>query len=108
MPRATESHGDVAVDMSAGSKTALEQHSTWRELGMQSLNLGEIEEALWCLRRAIELCSEDPITWQLLGHCFELIGEERRASRCYKFASRQLLRTGHQPPIPGALAHLGQ
>ena len=85
-----------------------ERYRAWRDLGRQALDQGDPEEALWCLRRAVELCSDDPGTWQLLGRCFERIGESVRARRCYTVASRQLLRSGRRSLIRGAHGDLAE
>lgn len=79
-----------------------ERYEAWCDMGRQALDLGDAEEALWCLRRAVELCSDDPDTWQLIGRCFEAIGEPVRARRCYTLASRQLLRSGRRPLVQRA------
>ena len=66
----------------------------WREQGRRALESGDVSEALWYLRRAIETRGEHPTAWHLLGRCFEQIGEEERAQRCYSLAVRQALRLG--------------
>ena len=66
----------------------------WRDQGRRALQSGDVREALWYLRRAIESRSEHPTAWHLLGRCFEQIGEEQRARRCYSLAVRQALRLG--------------
>jgi len=65
-----------------------------RELGRQALLGGDAARALWHLRHAVEADRDDPRTWQLLGRCFEEIGETRRASMCYAVASRHALLSG--------------
>jgi hypothetical protein len=37
---------------------------------------------------------DDPIAWQLLGHCLEELGDGTKARRCYARAARQLVRSG--------------
>jgi len=66
----------------------------WRELALDSLVSGEPASGLWFLRNAIELDSNDPETWQLMGRCFEEMGEESRARRCFLLAFRQQALTG--------------
>ncbi len=66
----------------------------WREQGRRALQSGDVREALWYLRRAIETRSEHPTAWHLLGRCFEQIGQEERARRCYSLAVRQALKLG--------------
>jgi len=36
--------------------------------------------------------TDDPIAWQLLGHCLEEMGESGGAQRCYARAARRLVR----------------
>lgn len=77
---------------------------SWLDLGRQSLLEGDIPDALWCLRRAIELQSDDPLVWKLVGRCFEEMGEEKRARRCYALAARQIATSGqHVEDEPSAL-----
>lgn len=54
----------------------------------ESILSGDLEEALWHLRQAVEVDRDSVTAWQLLGHCFEQIGEPERARRCYKLAFR--------------------
>ena len=61
----------------------------WRELGLDSLLAGEPASGLWYLRNAIEIDADDPATWQLMGRCFDEMGEESRARKCYILALRQ-------------------
>jgi len=65
-----------------------------RELGRQALRGGDAAQALRHLRRAVEVDRDDPVTWRLLGRCFEEIGEQRRAAMCHSVATRQILRIG--------------
>ena len=80
----------------------------WREQGRRALQSGEVREALWYLRRAIETRSEHPTAWHLLGRCFEQIGQEERARRCYSLAVRQALKLGldEEALNPGPLSFL--
>lgn len=68
-----------------------------RELGRQALLGGDAAHALWHLRHAVEADPDDPRIWQLLGRCFEEIGETKRASMCYAVASRHARLSGHDP-----------
>src|SRR5262245_60803343 len=61
----------------------------WRELALDSLMSGEPASGLWYLRNAIDLDADDPETWQLMGRCFEEMGEEARARKCFLLALRQ-------------------
>lgn len=66
--------------------------ATWSELGRDSLLAGDAREALWYLRQAVESDSECSVAWQLLGRCFEAMGEEARARRCFTLAFRLSLK----------------
>ena len=78
-----------------GSGPAPAHHAEqWRELGRRYLLAGDAAEALWYLRRAVEDDDEQPVAWWLLGECFEQLGDALRAARCFKVASRQVMRQG--------------
>jgi Tfp pilus assembly protein PilF len=62
--------------------------SVWCQMGRDSIAEGEISEALWHLRQAVENDSDYITAWQLLGRCFEEMGEEARAQRCFRLAFR--------------------
>src|SRR5262245_28809019 len=62
-------------------------------LGRDSLLSGDLEEALWYLRQAVETDGGCSIAWQLLGRCFEEMGESLRARRCYSLAFRLYLKS---------------
>lgn len=70
----------------------------WRELALDSLMTGEPASGLWYLRNAIEADADDPETWQLMGRCFEEMGEESRARKCFHLALRQ-------HALSGAMTH---
>ena len=72
----------------------------WRELALDSLMAGEPAAGLWFLRNAIEAASDDPETWQLMGRCFEEMGEESRARKCFLLALRQHARSGANTQLP--------
>lgn len=40
--------------------------------------------------------TDDPIAWQLLGHCLEEMGDGTKARRCYARAARQLVRSSRE------------
>ena len=61
-------------------------------LGRDSLMAGDVSEALWHLRQAVENDADSFTAWQLLGRCFEEMGEEARAQRCYRLAFRLSLK----------------
>ena len=77
----------------------------WRELALDSLMTGEPASGLWFLRNAIEADADDPLTWQLMGRCFEEMGEESRARKCFMLALRQhaLSDAGTDPHRAGSL-----
>ena len=87
----------VEVVPPRGAPAADPSAATWSELGRQFLLAGEVPEALWYLRQAVESDSECSNAWQLLGRCFEAMGEELRARRCYTLAFRLSLKTSSQP-----------
>ncbi len=68
-----------------------------RERGRAALLRGDVAQALQYLRHAVQESSEQPAAWQLLGRCFEEIGEEQRARRCYTLAARQAIKAGLDP-----------
>jgi len=72
----------------------LEPSEMWRELGRQALQEGETEEAIWYLRQAVDEDGDNPASWQLLGRCFDEMGETTRARNCYTLAARQIVRSG--------------
>jgi Tfp pilus assembly protein PilF len=58
-------------------------------MGRDALLAGDPAEGLWFLRHAVQIDGDDAVCWQLMGRCFEMIGEKRRAARCYQIAIRQ-------------------
>ncbi|HEY3174392.1 MAG TPA: tetratricopeptide repeat protein [Candidatus Polarisedimenticolia bacterium] len=66
----------------------------WRDMGRDALFSGDPAEALWFLRHAVEIDPDDPLSWQVLGRCFEQIGEQERARKCYRLATRRHLLSG--------------
>jgi len=71
--------------------------TVWCELGRESMAAGDLSEALWHLRQAVEHDSDYVTAWQLLGKCFEQMGEEVRAQRCFRLAFRLLMKEGGSP-----------
>lgn len=69
----------------------------WRDLGRDAFLSGETAEALRYLRRAVEFDPDDPETWHILGLCFEELGAEPRADRCFALATRLTARVGGSP-----------
>ena len=72
----------------------------WRELGLDALIAGEPAAGLWFLRNAVEIQPDDPPTWQLMGRCFEAMGEEPRAKSCYLLALQQHAQTDPNDASP--------
>ena len=92
--------GSRARDRAAGCRTtqpgvtAGGAADSWRDMGRDALLAGDPAEALWFLRHAVEIDGDDAVCWQLMGRCFEEIGEERRARKCYQIAIRQYRESG--------------
>ena len=78
-----ESHGSAA--------------SVWSDLGRESMAAGDLSEALWHLRQAVENDSDYVSAWQLLGKCFRQMGEEARAQRCFRLALRLSSKQSDEP-----------
>jgi len=49
--------------------------------------------------------TDDPITWQLLGHCLEELGDGAKAGHCYARAARQLVRSSRAAEIVATAHH---
>lgn len=43
--------------------------------------------------------TDDPIAWQLLGHCLEEMGDPTKARRCYARAARHLVRSSREQTL---------
>jgi len=101
----TESAPGRALPATIEGRQSAGDSESWCDLGRDSLLQGEVAEALWFLRKAVEADGDNPFAWQLLGRCFEEMGEERRARNCYGLASRQLLKMGveQEPASVGSL-----
>ncbi|HKY32317.1 MAG TPA: tetratricopeptide repeat protein, partial [Candidatus Polarisedimenticolia bacterium] len=56
--------------------------AAWIEMGRGLMGTGDAADALWCLRRAIEIDADDASAWHLLARCFTEIDEPIRARRC--------------------------
>ncbi len=54
----------------------------------------EVIEALREIGLSFGERTDDPIAWQLMGHCLEELGDGSKAQRCYARAARQLVRSG--------------
>ena len=78
-----------------------DEAQAWRDLALDALMSGEPASGLWYLRNAVDVDADDPETWQLMGRCFEEMGEDSRARKCFLLALRQ-----HALSAPGGDPHL--
>ena len=62
------------------------------KLGHGSLAAGDLQDALWHLRHAVEIDGDCIAAWQLLGQCFAEMGEELRSRRCQTLALRLFMK----------------
>jgi Tfp pilus assembly protein PilF len=62
------------------------------DLGHGSLEAGDLQNALWHLRHAVEIDGDCIAAWQLLGRCFAEMGEELRSRRCQTLALRLFMK----------------
>ena len=56
----------------------------------------DVIEALRDVGLSLGEGTDDPIAWQLLGHCLEEMGDGAKANRCYARAARQLVRASRE------------
>ncbi len=78
----------------------------WHVSALEHLAKNRIEDAVRCLRRALELDPDAAEAWNGLGVILEALGNRRDAVHCYRRALRA--RPGMEEPLRNLLALAAQ